>query len=156
MNRQHQYQLNLIWTGNSGTGTSGYRDYERSYTVSGTDKVSIEGSSDPAFRGDKSKYNPEELLVAALSGCHMLSYLHLCATAGVIVIEYTDNATGVMMQSADGKGSFEKVNLHPKVIVSEKTMIPKAIELHKKANEYCFIANSVNFPVHHEPQAFSK
>ena len=156
MSRQHHYQLNLTWTGNSRTGTSGYQDYERGYTVTGTDKKPIEGSSDPAFRGDKTKYNPEELLLAALSGCHMLSYLHLCATAGVIVVEYSDDATGIMVQSTDGKGSFEEVSLHPKVIVSEEAMIPKAIELHKKANEYCFIANSVNFPVHHEPQAFSK
>lgn len=153
---QHNYQLDITWTGNNGTGTSGYRDYERSYTVSGSNKVTIQSSSDPAFRGDKTKYNPEELLLAALSGCHMLSYLHLCATAGVIVIEYSDNATGVMVQSADGKGRFETVTLHPNVIVSDASMIQRANDFHKKASAFCFIANSVNFSVLHEPQTSAK
>ena len=156
MSTKHQYQLDINWTGNNGTGTSGYRDYERSYTVSGNDKEVIKSSSDPAFRGDKSKYNPEELLLGALSGCHMLSYLHLCAVAGIIVIEYSDNATGVMIQTMDGKGKFETVTLHPKVIVSDTSMIERAISLHKKAGEFCFIANSVNFPVLHEPQVLAK
>lgn len=155
MNKSHHYQLEIKWTGNNGTGTSGYRDYERSYDVSGEGKETIESSSDPAFRGDKNKYNPEELLLASLSGCHMLSYLHLCAVNGVIVIQYTDEAKGIMVQTSDGKGNFEEVTLYPKVIVSEISMIEKANELHLKANEYCFIANSVNFPVHHKPQAFA-
>ena len=156
MNRQHNYQLEIKWTGNNGTGTSGYRDYERSYLISGDNKTEIQGSSDPAFSGDKSKYNPEELLLAALSGCHMLSYLHLCAVNGVIVTGYTDNAKGIMMQSPDGNGRFQEVTLQPKVTVAETSMIVKANELHQKANELCFIASSVNFPVHHKPEAFAE
>lgn len=155
MTKQHHYNMNITWTGNNGTGTSAYRDYERSYTVSVKNKTPIQGSSDPAFRGDNTKYNPEELLLAALSSCHMLSYLHLCASAGVIVVEYSDNCTGIMIQSADGKGRFETVTLNPKVIVSDASMIQRANDLHKKASEFCFIANSVNFPVLHESQCFA-
>ena len=144
----HHYHLELEWTGNKGTGTSAYQAYERSYIISGDNKTNIPGSADPAFRGDKSKYNPEELLVASLSSCHMLWYLHLCADAGVIVTEYTDQASGTMIETPDG-GRFSEVILNPVVTVSEISMIAKANELHQKANELCFIARSVNFPVKH-------
>ena len=148
--KTHNYQLTLKWTGNRGTGTSGYTDYDRDYFITGENKAEIRGSSDPAFRGDKNKYNPEELLIASLSSCHMLWYLHLCAEAGVIVTQYTDNASGIMTETPNGGGQFSEVTLYPVVTVSQKSMIAKANELHKKANELCFIANSVNFPVKHE------
>jgi organic hydroperoxide reductase OsmC/OhrA len=151
MNAQHNYKLTLKWTGNTGTGTSNYREYERSHSIILENKPDISGSSDPAFRGDKTKHNPEDLLLAALSSCHMLSYLHLCAVAGVIVTDYTDHATGIMINTPDGGGHFSEVTLNPIVTVTENPMIEKANELHKKANELCFIANSVNFPVHHKP-----
>src|ERR1700712_2700684 len=102
----HHYQSSLTWTGNKGTGTSNYRSYERSHNIAIENKPLIEGSSDPAFRGDGTKHNPEELLVASLSACHMLSYLHVCAEAGVVVIAYTDDATGTMEETGDGGGHF--------------------------------------------------
>ncbi len=151
MNTQHHYKLTLKWTGNTGTGTLNYRAYERSHTIIVENKQDILGSSDPSFRGDKTKHNPEELLLAALSSCHMLSYLHLCVVAGVIVTDYIDNATGIMINTPDGGGYFSEVTLNPIVTVTENSMIEKANELHKKANQLCFIANSVNFPVHHKP-----
>lgn len=148
--RSHHYSLNIRWTGNKGTGTDSYKTYDRSYEVTGENKVLIEGSSDPAFLGDKTKYNPEELLLASLSSCHLLWYLHLCSEAGVIVTGYEDAAKAVMIETADGGGKFESVTLYPKVTVKESSMIAKANELHVKANKLCFIANSVNFPVHHQ------
>ncbi len=151
MKGKHNYSLQLKWTGNKGTGTSNYRAYERSYTIFVGNKADLLGSSDPAFRGDRTKHNPEEFLVASLSSCHMLSYLHLCAEAGVVVTDYADNAIGIMMETSNGGGHFTEVTLNPIVIVTETSMIEKANELHKKANEMCFIANSVNFRVHHKP-----
>ena len=151
MNGEHSYSLRVEWTGNSGEGTSNYKLYERSYTIIVDNKPDILASADPAFRGDKTKHNPEDFLVAALSSCHMLSYLHLCAVSGVIVTDYIDNATGIMIDTLNGRGHFSEVTLNPSVTVSENSMIEKANELHKKANELCFIANSVNFAVHHKP-----
>jgi organic hydroperoxide reductase OsmC/OhrA len=151
MSKQHSYALTVEWTGNNGTGTSGYRQYERSHLISVAHKTPILASSDPAFRGDSARHNPEELLVASLASCHMLSYLHLCAEAGVIVVEYMDTATGTMVETPDGGGHFSEVTLHPLVTVLIDSMLDKALALHSKANQLCFIANSVNFPVHHQP-----
>lgn len=151
MNTQHNYNLTVRWTGNKGTGTSNYKAFERSHTIIINNKVELLGSSDPVFRGDKTKHNPEELLVASLSSCHMLWYLHLCAEAGVIVVDYVDNARGIMIETSNGGGHFTDVTLNPIVVVTENSMIERANELHKKANVLCFIANSVNFPVHHKP-----
>src|ERR1700749_4425064 len=104
MKRRHLYTTTVTWTGNQGTGTSGYRDYSRSYDIASAGKVGISGSSDPIFGGDRSRWNPEELLVASLSACHQLWYLHLCSEAGVVVESYTDVADGVMEESEDGSG----------------------------------------------------
>ena len=150
MSKQHDYKLTVKWTGNSGTGTSDYKSYQRSHIISVENKPDIAGSADPTFRGDKTRHNPEELLVASLSSCHLLWYLHLCAEAGVVVTDYVDNAIGIMAQTPDGGGHFTEVTLNPTVTVTEISMIEKANELHKKASELCFIANSVNFPVHHK------
>lgn len=151
MGRQHHYQLTINWKGNKGTGTSGYRDYERDYSILSENKVEILASSDAAFRGDKTKYNPEDLLVASISACHMLSYLHLCAVNGVVVVEYADHASGTMEETADGGGHFNEITLNPTITVTEASMIEKANALHEAANKICFIAASVNFPVHHKP-----
>ncbi len=151
MNGQHQYKLLVEWTGNKGEGTSSYHSYERSHTILIDQKADILGSSDSAFRGDKTRHNPEELLVASLSSCHMLSYLHVCVVAGVVVTAYVDHATGTMAETSNGGGHFTEVTLNPVVTVRDNSMIDKANELHKKASELCFIANSVNFPVHHRP-----
>ena len=151
MNNQHSYILTIEWTGNRGTGTSNYTAYDRSHSIHIDGKRDIAASSDPAFRGDKAKHNPEELFLASLSSCHMLWYLHLCAEAGVVVVDYFDQATGIMGQTTDGLVRFKKVALNPVVTVTEEAMIDKANQLHKRANELCFIANSVNFEVSHNP-----
>jgi len=151
MTKQHHCRATVQWTGNNGRGTSDYRSYERSHIIRVDGKQDIAGSSDPAFRGDKSRYNPEELLLSSLSACHLLWYLHLCSEAGVIVTAYTDQATGTMAETENGGGHFTEVTLHPAVTVEEPSMADKARELHKKARELCFIANSVNFPVYHQP-----
>jgi organic hydroperoxide reductase OsmC/OhrA len=151
MSKEHHYQLNLAWTGNKGSGTSDYRAYDRSYSVLIDHKQALHCSSDPAFHGDATKHNPEDLLLASISSCHMLWYLHLCADAGVVVVDYADHATGTMIETATGGGRFREVTLHPLVTVTEKQMIGKANALHQKANELCFIANSLNFEVKHEP-----
>ena len=151
MNKQHNYSLAVRWTGNNGTGTSGYAAFERSHSIHIDNKSEILGSSDPAFRGDKTKHNPEELFLASISSCHMLWYLHLCAVAGVIVTDYIDHATAIMNETADGGGKFTEATLNPIVTITDISMTEKANELHKKANELCFIANSLNFPVHHKP-----
>jgi organic hydroperoxide reductase OsmC/OhrA len=149
--KEHHYKATITWTGNLGTGTSNYRAFSRNHEISVEGKPVIPASSDPAFRGDPSRYNPEELLVASLSDCHMLWYLHLCSEAGVIVIEYVDQAIGVMTEAADGSGKFKEVTLYPQVTVTDAAMVEKANALHHKANQMCFIANSCNFPVHHQP-----
>jgi organic hydroperoxide reductase OsmC/OhrA len=154
--KQHRYQTTIQWTGNNGLGTTGYRDYERDFTVSTEGKPNLSGSSDPAFRGDKTKYNPEDLLLASISSCHMLWYLHLCAEAGVVVIDYRDTAKGLMVETPNGGGRFSAVTLCPVVTVSDASMVEKANELHHKANELCFIANSLNFTVEHQPTCVVK
>ncbi|MBP7185006.1 MAG: OsmC family protein [Saprospiraceae bacterium] len=151
MSKRFEYNATIVWTGNSGSGTDNYVNYERSHIIKIDNKVDILGSSDTAFRGDRAKHNPEELLISSLSACHMLWYLHLCSEAGVVVTHYTDHANGVMEVASNGGGRFTEVTLHPSVTVDQQSMVSKAIELHKKANELCFIANSVNFPVKHEP-----
>lgn len=152
MNREHHYLLQLTWTGNTGDGTSNYRSYDRSYTVSINNKPDIEGTSDPAFRGDPAKYNPEELLVAALSACHMLSYLHLCTVSGIVVLDYADAATGTMTEDPLKGGFFSEVILNPVITITDGTKKELAIALHEKANKLCFIANSCNFPIKHNPE----
>ena len=120
------------------------------------DKQDIHCSSDPVFRGDKTKYSPEDLFVGAVSGCHMLWYLHLCAESGVIVLDYRDNPVGILKEAADGSGYFTEVTLNPVITVADKSMLSKANELHKKANELCFIANSCKFKIKHHPVCKSK
>ena len=151
MDQQHQYSLTVKWTGNKGNGTATYIGYDRSHTVSIGNKPDLLCSSDAAFRGDKTRYTPEDLLVASISSCHMLWYLHLCSEAGVVVTDYIDNAKGTMVVTDDGGGYFTEVTLYPEVTITDRSMEEMANELHKRANQLCFIANSVNFPIHHKP-----
>ena len=145
----HRYQVQTTWTGNTGRGTADYRAYKRDHEIFVAGKTaSIPGSSDAAFRGDPARYNPEELLVSALSTCHMLSMLHLCADAGIIVTAYSDQASGIMAEDSDGSGRFTEVTLHPAMTITDAGRIQEAQALHSKAHKICFIANSVNFPVH--------
>jgi organic hydroperoxide reductase OsmC/OhrA len=149
MSREHNYCVNVMWTGNTGNGTSSYQAYKRDHEISVIGKPPIPGSSDPKFRGDAARYNPEELLVAALSTCHMLWYLHLCADAGIVVESYEDRAEGTMQETTEGGGRFVNVKLRPHVRLTGS--VEQAEALHQRAHELCFIANSVNFPVQHEP-----
>lgn len=151
MSKHHNYNVKIEWTGNKGSGTSSYRAYERSHSIQVEGKPEILGSSDPAFRGDNTKHNPEDMLVASLSACHMLFYLHLCAEAGITVVEYVDNVSGTMEETPNGGGRFTEVILRPTVMITDKSRTEEANQLHHKANELCFIANSCNFPVRHEP-----
>lgn len=148
MNREHHYSTTVTWTGDLGEGTAGYRAYSRDHEVSARDKPPLPGSSDPAFRGDAARWSPEDLLVASLAQCHMLWFLHLCAVNGIVVTAYTDEATGVMEETADGAGRFTSVTLHPAVTLADPALADKAAELHEQAHRLCFIANSVNFDVH--------
>jgi organic hydroperoxide reductase OsmC/OhrA len=149
--KKHEYQTHMVWTGNLGEGTSTYRSYKRNFTLTAPGKPELLGSSDHAFRGDGDRYNPEDMLVAALSSCHMLAYLHLCAINEIVVVAYEDNATGTMQERPDGSGAFTHVQLNPKVTITLKSDAEKAESLHHKAHELCFIANSVNFPVENSP-----
>lgn len=150
--KDHHYKANISWTGNTGLGTKDYRSYERSHTISIEGKQDILGSSDPAFRGDKSCYSPEDLLLSSISACHMLWYLHLCTTVGVVVTAYEDNAEGTMVETSDGGGYFSGVILKPLITLKDAAMQAKADELHHEANKLCFIANSVKFQILHEAQ----
>lgn len=150
--KEHSYAVAVDWTGNLGTGTSGYRDYSRDHEIRLSTKPTevLLGSADAAFRGDPTRYNPEEFLVAALSQCHLLSYLHACVMAGVTVVGYRDEASGTMITEADGSGHFTEVVLRPQVIISADSDPAAATAAHEAAHRMCFIANSVNFPVRHE------
>jgi organic hydroperoxide reductase OsmC/OhrA len=152
--REHRYQVTVEWTGNTGTGTAGYRSYERRHEirVPGAAKPGIPGSSDPTFRGDAARWNPEELLVASLSACHQLWYLHLCADAGVVVTAYVDRAEGTMVEEASGAGRFTRVLLRPTVTLARGADVARARALHADAHAMCYIARSMNFPVEHEPE----
>lgn len=149
---EHKYLTTIEWTGNNGSGTSGYTAYERSHTIQVPGKVDIEASSDPHFRGDAKKYNPEELFLASIASCHMLWYLHLCADHGIIVETYQDKASGVMETGSDGSGQFSKIILMPLITVQHERMIDMAVKLHHKAHDMCFLANSVNFEIAVQPQ----
>ena len=147
---RHDYRLSTTWTGNRGTGTSGYRDYARDVTLEAAGKPVLLGSADKPFRGDPSRWNPEELLLAALSQCHLLSYLHVAVTHGVVVTAYADDASGTMEQVGIG-GRFTEVLLRPRVSVADPAHAELATSLHTEASAACFIAASVAFPVRHEP-----
>jgi len=145
--KTHCYRTQVLWTGNLGQGTASYRAYERSHEIVVEGKPLISGSSDPAFRGDKAKYNPEELLVASISACHMLWYLHLCAEASIVVTHYLDQAVGTMLETEDGGGRFAEVVLKPVVTIAPGSDKRQAEKLHEQAHHFCFVANSMNFPV---------
>ena len=150
--REHTYSTVLTWTGNKGQGTSAYDAYARDYEVACAGKTTIQGSADSRYKGDAARHNPEEMLVAAMSACHMLWYLHLCALNGVVVTAYEDTAEGHMRTHADGSGEFKQVTLRPRVTISASSDPDEATRLHKEANAMCFIARSVSFPVQDRPE----
>lgn len=147
MEKEHNYSIKMQWTGNTGEGTRSYTSYSRNHDISAPGKMVIPGSSDPSFRGDKDRYNPEELLLSTLSSCHMLFYLHFCAVNKITVTDYVDQPTGIMQETKTGSGYFKSVTLCPEITIMEADKVRLADELHHEAHEYCFIANSVNFEV---------
>ena len=146
----HRYRVALIWTGNRGDGTARYEDYGREFTVPVDGKCTLQGSADPAFRGDPGLLNPEDLLLVSVSSCHMLSYLALCARHRISVLSYRDDATARMQLTPDGGGRFTSATLHPRVVVEDAAHVDSAIALHERAHALCFIASSCNFPIGHE------
>lgn len=149
--RNHVYAVSMEWTGNRGTGTSAYRAYGRDHVVRAAGKPDISGSADRVFFGDAESWNPEELLVAALAQCHMLSFLHVACDAGVVVLDYRDDASGTLHLEPEGAGQMTEVVLRPNVTVREGHGAD-IDALHHRAHDVCFIARSVNFPVRHEAQ----
>jgi organic hydroperoxide reductase OsmC/OhrA len=149
--KHHIYKARVVWTGDLGEGTSAYRAYGRDHEIRAEGKPTIPGSSDPVFRGDGARWNPAELLLASISTCHQLWYLHLCAVVGVVVTGYVDDAEGVEEVDVDGSGRFVAATLRPRATLSPGSDQDRALALHAKAHEMCFIANSLNFPVTVEP-----
>jgi organic hydroperoxide reductase OsmC/OhrA len=148
----HNYEIELKWTGNGGSGTSSYRSYSRDHELRAPSKAPIAGSADPQFRGDARRWSQEELLVASLAACHQLWYLHLCADAGVVVLAYEDQPQGIMAVEDGGEGQFVSVLLRPRVTISPESDVATAERLHQDAHAKCFVARSMNFPVTHEPR----
>lgn len=148
---EHHYRVDVTWTGNRGEGTRSYRGYGREHEVSAAGPPTLPGTADPTFHGDKDRWNPEQLLLAALSQCHMLAYLHMAVKNGVVVTAYADAAVGTMRLNADGSGEFLSVTLKPRVTITDQQVKFTAQAIHRDAAASCFIARSVNFPVNHEP-----
>ena len=149
--KEHYYRPVITWTGNTGEGTASYKAYERSHVINAPGKPHIPGSSDANFRGDASRWNPEDLFVVSASTCHMLWYLHLCAVNRVVVLDYRDEPEGLMIEEADGSGAFARIVLRPHVKLSAASSEDKARELHQEAHRNCFIANSVKCEITAEP-----
>ena len=149
--KTHTYTVNIEWTGNRGSGTTSYTAYDRDHVITASGKPAIPGSADTAFRGDAGRYNPEDMLVASLSTCHMLWYLHLAAVTGVVVTSYRDAPTGTMVEDKVHGGRFTAVVLHPTVTIAAGSDPAKARAVHQQAHHMCYVANSVNFPVTCEP-----
>ncbi|TNE54935.1 MAG: OsmC family peroxiredoxin [Bacteroidetes bacterium] len=149
--KEHQYEIVVRWTGNLGEGTSSYRSYSRDHVLEVAGKKRLFCSSDPMFRGDRSKHNPEELFIYALSSCHMLWYLHFCADQGIEVVEYQDQPLGMMVLGG-AKERFKEVILKPRIVLKNLEQIELAKSLHEQAHEHCFIANSVNCEIRIEPE----
>ena len=149
---EHRYTVSLEWTGNRGSGTSTYRGYGRDHIIRASGLPDLAGTADPTFHGDRDRWNPEQLLLTALSQCHMLSYLHVAVKHGITVVAYTDDAEGTLRLNRDGSGEFTGAVLRPRVTVAVGDSAHAAQELHAEANRMCFIARSVNFPVLHKPE----
>lgn len=150
--KNHIYNTTVIWTGNKGAGTSAYKAYERTWDMAAEGKPIVHCSNDPLLGGDTSKYNPEDLLLSALSSCHMLWYLHLCSVAKITVLSYEDTPHAIGEVEPSGKGKFLSATLKPKIIITANSDQQKAMDIHSKIHEYCFIARSINFPVTYEPE----
>ena len=155
MAKEHLYTATVTWTGNQGDGTSDYKAFTRDYDIICAGKPIVKGSADPGYLGDATRHKPEDMLLAALSACHMLWYLHLCTVSKVVVTAYQDAVEGKMLTNQDGSGEFTSVTLKPRITITSDSDAAIADSLHDKANAMCFIARSVNFPVQHESEITS-
>jgi organic hydroperoxide reductase OsmC/OhrA len=149
--RSHAYRARLNWEGNRGRGTAEYAGYGRRFRVMTDGKPELVGSADPLFLGEPQLHNPEDLLLAAVASCHMLTYLALCSRAGISVVEYADAPAGILTLEPEGGGSFREITLRPRVVLAAGGDRAAAFRLHVRAHELCFIARSCSFPVRHEP-----
>ncbi len=151
MSKTHDYAARLRWDGNLGDGTRTYTGYGRDYVVTIAGKQDLRNSADPMFRGSADLHNPEDLFIASISGCHMLTYLALCAKHKINVVAYEDSISGILELTPDGGGKFQQVMLRPTVTITDAAKQDQASKLHNDANRLCFIAQSCSAPVHHEP-----
>ncbi len=151
MLRDHHFKTLVTWAGNRGSGTMDYRSYERDFVVNADGKPELKGSSASVFLGDETAYSPEDLLLAAVSSCHMLWFLHLCADNNIVVLEYRDRAVATLAEHNDGSGHFSKIELYPEVVVSKNSNTALANKLHETANNMCFIANSLKSEIVFKP-----
>lgn len=151
MAKIHSYKLHINWTGNRGAGTYEYTAYDRKFTISAPEKEDILGSADPAFRGNKDRYNPEELLISSIASCHMLWYLHLAAANNVIVLDYQDDPSGTIEVKEFGLGSFQEVTLRPKVVITANSDAKVALHLHEESHQKCIIADAFKCKINIEP-----
>ena len=150
MAKIHEFPSHVVWTGNRGSGTSAYKAYDRTWDMAVEGKATVHCSNDPMLGGDPSKYNPEDMLIAAVSSCHMLWYLHLCSVAGVTVTSYVDDPVGIGESEPSGKGKFIEAVLRPKITITKESDAEKAVSIHDEIHNYCFIARSVSFPIRFE------
>lgn len=148
----HRYRAELAWTDPSNIGTAHYASYPRAFCARIDGKPDLHGSADAAFRGDASAHNPEDLLLIALSACHMLTYLALCARAGIRVLDYRDAAEAELVLDASGSGAFREARLQPRVTIASGDRLAQAQQLHEAAHRACFIARSCAFPVRHRAE----
>lgn len=153
MEHIYSYELAVTWSGNQGSGTSSLRGFSRNHTISAEGKPSLTGSADTPFRGDVDKWNPELLLLAALSSCHMMSYFFVAVQRGIVVTEYNDAPTATLTVERDGRGAITTATLRPRMTVQDPSMMDAAVDAHAEAARLCFIKNSVNFDVRYEPEA---
>jgi organic hydroperoxide reductase OsmC/OhrA len=151
MASEHEFSCQTEWTGNRGEGTSGLRKFDRTWSISTPGRAVVEGSADPQFGGKADRPNPEDLLMASLSACHMLWYLHLATVAGIVVQSYVDKPVGYGEVEKSGVGRFLRATLRPHIVLAAGTDQAKADAIHHEIHKYCFIARSVNFPIDYAP-----
>jgi len=152
MAKEHDFNSRIEWTGNRGDGTRSYKGYDRTWQIATPGKPLIQCSNDPLLGGDPTLPNPEDLLLSALSACHMLWYLHLASAAGIVVTAYADDPVGVGESTPDGAGRYVRAVLRPKITVEEGADLQRAEAIHHEIHRVCFIARSVNFPVTYAPE----
>ncbi|PXY45043.1 OsmC family protein [Flavobacterium hydrophilum] len=150
MTFKHIFKAAINWNSKQNQEQSERKFYSKSHKILIEGKPVLNVSAAKAFKGDPELYNPEDLLLSSLVSCHMMSYLYVCSQNGIEVLEYSDHAEAILEVASDGSGRFTEVRLHPNVVIANADKVQEALDLHTKANQLCFIANSCNFPVLHQ------